>query len=966
MSNHQFHLLRDEYIDEIKTQAFVYDHPSGARLLSLANDDENKVFGVTFRTPPQDSTGIAHILEHSVLCGSRKFPVKEPFVELIKGSLNTFLNAFTYPDRTCYPLASTNSQDFYNLIDVYLDAVFYPRITPEVLQQEGWHYEVNESTGELSYKGVVFNEMKGAYSNPDSLAAQFAQNSIFPDTTYGIDSGGDPRFITDLTFDQFKSFHEKYYHPSNSYLYFYGNDDLEKRLLILENYLKEFENRKIESKISYQPRFDRPRRCERVYASDEQEKKCYVSIHWLIKETDYSDRRALHLLNYILLATSASILRKTLIESGLGEDIIGGGIESELMEVSFGVGLKGVSVDDIDRVESLVLETIEKIITEGIDSGMIEAALNTAEFRLRENNTGSFPRGLALMLRSLTDWIYDRDEIEPLRFERSLEELRRNIYKEENYLEKMLRIHLKDNPHRVTVILRPDEKEASRLQKDESDRLKAARSQMNNDEFARTMRDAELLRISQEKPDTPEDIAKLPRLGLKDLEPNISTIPSKEINVNGTRFLFHDIFTNGIVYFDLGFDLRVLPQSLIPYVPLFGQCLLEMGTKQENFVAFQQRIGKETGGLWTQQILSGHRDSDDFHAFLFLRGKTTEARISEFIAILSDILYSGLFNDRERFLQMAMEEKANEESGIIPGGHRVVATRLRSRFDLPSWVSEQMRGIDYLFFLRRLIVDIENDWIGVQKNLEEIRNLLFTRNGSYCNVTMDRGLFPSLREKTEILLSKLPPLTGPIQQWIPEYSKHNEGLIAPVSVNYVGKASNLFDFGYKLDGSSMVITRYLGATWLWDKVRVQGGAYGAFCSFDSFSGVLTFSSYRDPNILKTLENFDRCSNFLKDLKLNEDELSKAIIGTIGDLDAYQLPDAKGMTSMMRQMIGIDDDYRQKMRDQVLKTTINQFYDFAEILSASAKSGLITVLGDKSSIESANIDKDNFLQELKIT
>ncbi len=966
MSNHQFDLLRDEYIDEIKTQAFVYIHPSGARLLSLANDDENKVFGVTFRTPPQDSTGIAHILEHSVLCGSRKFPVKEPFVELIKGSLNTFLNAFTYPDRTCYPLASTNSQDFYNLIDVYLDAVFHPRITPEVLQQEGWHYEVNENTGELSYKGVVFNEMKGAYSNPDSLAAQFAQNSIFPDTTYGIDSGGDPRFITDLSFDQFKLFHENYYHPSNSYIYFYGNDDLEKRLLILEDYLKGFENRKIESGISYQPRFDRPRRCERVYASDEQEKKCYVSIHWLIKETDYSDRRALHLLNYILLATSASVLRKTLIESGLGEDIIGGGIESELMEVSFGVGLKGVSVDDIDRVESLVLETIERIISEGIDFGMIEAALNTAEFRLRENNTGSFPRGLALMLRSLTDWIYDRDEIEPLRFERSLEELRRNIYKEENYLEKMLQIHFKDNAHRVTVILRPDEKEASRLQKDESDRLKAVRSQMNSDEFSRTVRDAELLRISQEKPDSPEDIAKLPCLGLKDLEPNISTIPSEEINVNGTRLLFHDIFTNGIVYFDLGFDLRVLPQRLIPYIPLFGQCLLEMGTKQEDFVSFQQRIGKETGGLWTQQVLSGHRDNDQFHAFLFLRGKTTESRIPEFIAIISDILYCGLLNDRERFLQMAMEEKANEESGIIPGGHRVVATRLRSRFDLPSWVSEQMRGIDYLFFLRRLIVDIENDWTAVQKNLEEIRDLIFARNGSYCNVTMDKGFFPSLREKTEILLSKLPLSTGTTQPWIPEYSKHNEGLIAPVSVNYVGKAANLFNSGYKLDGSSMVITRYLGATWLWDKVRVQGGAYGAFCSFDSFSGVLTFSSYRDPNILKTLENFDLCAGFLKDLKLNDDELSKAIIGTIGDLDTYQLPDAKGMTSMMRQMIGIDDDYRQKMRDQVLETTINDFYDFAEILSASATSGLITVLGDKSSIESANMNKDNFLQELKIT
>ncbi len=966
MSDHRFSIVRDEYIEELKTQAFVYRHPTGARLLSLSNDDENKVFGITFRTPPEDSTGIAHILEHSVLCGSRKFPVKEPFIELIKGSLNTFLNAFTYPDRTCYPLASTNLNDFYNLIDVYLDAVFYPRITPEVLRQEGWHYEMDETTGELFYKGVVFNEMKGAYSNPDSLAAQYAQQSLYPDTTYGVDSGGDPCFIPDLTFNQFKLFHEKFYHPSNSYIYFYGNDNLEKRLLILEDYLEGFENRKIESAIDFQPRFDRPRRQEHVYASDEREGKCYVSVHWLIKGVDFAQRRALHLLDYILLATSASIMRKTLIESGLGEDVIGGGFETELMEVSFGVGLKGVSINDINRVESLIMETIDQIISEGIDSEMVAAALNTTEFRLRENNTGSFPRGLALMLRSLTNWIYDRDEIEPLRFERSLEDLRTIIDKDRSYMEKMIQSYLKDNIHRSTVILKPDKEEASRLERAESQKLSLARSKMNNKELTRIKKDAESLRESQEKPDAPEDIAKLPSLGLKDLNPNISTIPSEEISLNGTKLLFHDIFTNGIVYFDLGFDLRILPQRLIPYIPLFGQCLLEMGTEKQDFVSFQQRMGKESGGLWTQQVLSGHRESDDYHAFLFLRGKTTEAKLSEFMDIIADILYSGLLNDRDRFLQIVLEEKANEEAAIIPGGHRVVATRLRSRFDIPSWVSEQMRGIDYLFFLRRLIVEVENDWTSVQQNLEELRSLLFTRNRSYCNVTMSRDLFPTVREKVGELLSDLPSSTGTIQQWVPQYLDHNEGLIAPVSVNYVGKAVNLFDYGYELDGSSMVITRYLGATWLWDKVRVQGGAYGAFCSFDSFSGVLTFSSYRDPNILSTLENFDLCAQFLRDLKLSEDELAKAIIGAIGDMDVYQLPDAKGTTSMMRQMIGIDDDYRQKMRDQVLETTVAQFHDFSELLLATSESNSITVLGDKSSIESVNTNSDHFLHELKIS
>ncbi len=966
MPEHQFELLREEYLEELNTQARVYRHRTGAQLRALANDDENKVFGINFRTPPSDSTGVAHILEHSVLCGSRKYPVKEPFVELIKGSLNTFLNAFTYPDKTCYPVASTNLKDFYNLIDVYLDAVFYPRITPAVLQQEGWHYEVEEEGAKLSYKGVVFNEMKGAYSDPERVAAEYAQQSLFPDTTYGVESGGHPRAIPDLSFEQFEQFHRDYYHPSNARIFFYGDDDIDRRLVLLEEYLCDFEPRQIDSQIGDQPRFTEARRLDHVYASDGEDATCFVTVNWLLDgDINLDERRALQILDYVLLGTPASALRKALIDSGLGEDVTGSGLETEMKQLFFGAGLKGVREADIDTVAALVVDTLEEIARDGIDMGMVAAALNTAEFRLRENNTGSYPRGLALMLRSLAHWLYDRDPLEALRFEESLARLRTRLEDDSDFLAGLVRRHLLDNAHRTTVVLRPDGAEGERQERAERDRLAAARAQMDDDQVAEVAETARALQEAQERPDDPADLAKLPRLELSDLQREISTIPLDETTVEGVQTLHHDLFTNGIAYFDLGFDLSVLPQELLPYVPLFGRALLEMGTEDESFVQLQQRIGTQTGGLWTQQVLSGHRQSDALHAYLFLRGKSTVARTPELMGLLRDILGKVRLDDRGRFLQMALEEKASEESSLVPGGHRVVSLRLRARFDMSAWLSEQMRGVDYLFFLRELVAEIERDWPAVQRRLESMRDLLFSRSGALCNVTLsgdDRALFDG---ELSALLAGLPVEGGAQQQWVRPTLEGNEGLLIPAQVNYVGKAANLYDLGYQLHGSSTVITRYLGASWLWDRVRVQGGAYGAFCSFDPFSGVLSYASYRDPNVTGTLDSFDGSGSFLRDLNVNDDELSKSIIGAIGDLDAYQLPDAKGYTSMMRHLTGVDDGYRQRMRDEILQTRAEDFRSFADILDEVAQRGVVAVLGGEDALDAANAQRGDFLQKVRV-
>ena len=951
---HDFELLRDETISELNIRGLWYRHRTGCEVVSLINDDENKVFGINFRTPPTDSTGIAHILEHSVLCGSRKYPVKEPFIELIKGSLNTFLNAFTYPDKTCYPVASTNLQDFYNLIDVYLDAVFYPRITPQVLEQEGWHYELENVDDPLSYKGVVFNEMKGAYSDPERVLAEHAQHSIFPDSTYGVDSGGHPRHIPELTFEQFKRFHEDFYHPSNARVYFYGDDEPDRRLELLQEYLADYEPHPVDSTVKPQPRFSEPKKLRFPYAVDEaegEESKCFVSVNWLLTDDiDADERRALQILDHALIGTPGSPLRKGLIDSGLGEDLTGSGMETDLAQFAYGAGLKGVKAGDVDAVETLVLQLLTDLAQEGIDRGMVEAALHTAEFRLRENNTGGYPRGLVMMLKSLTDWLYGRDPFVPLRFEDSFASLKAKLAEDDRYLENLLQRHLLDNTHRTRVVLEPDVGLAARQEQEEEQRLAAARAAMSDEDLAGLVQATAALKRAQEEPDAPEDLAKLPRLQLSDLEREVKVLPIEEAEVAEVPVLHHNLFTNGIAYFDVGLDLRVLPQELLPYISLFGRALLEMGTKGESFVQLQQRIGAQTGGVWAQSLVGNKLGGDSAATWLFVRGKAMVDRVEDLMAIMRDVLLEGRLDDKERFLQMALEERAGEESSMVPGGHRVVSMRLKAQFDETGWISEQMRGLSYLFFLRELVDEIERDWPAVQARLERIRDLLVNRQGMLCNATLAGADRAGFEGSLAAFLQALPMAERTLETWSPNLGAANEGLTAPAQVNYVGKAANLFDLGYELDGSSSVITRYLATTWLWDRVRVQGGAYGAFCSFDPFSGVLSYVSYRDPNVRETLGIYDQSGQFLRQHPISEDELSKAIIGTIGDFDSYQLPDAKGYTSMVRHLTGIDDGYRQKIRDEVLATNAECFAGFAKMLDEVAAAGRVAVLGSVEAIE----------------
>jgi Zn-dependent M16 (insulinase) family peptidase len=971
---HGFELIREREIPEINSLARIYRHiKTGAELLSMENDDENKVFGIVFRTPPPDSTGLPHIMEHSVLCGSRKYPVKEPFIELSKGSLNTFLNAMTSPDKTSYPVASQNVQDLYNLIDVYLDAVFYPRISPHTLQQEGWHYELESPDDPLTFKGVVFNEMKGAYSSPDNLLYRHNLRSLFPDSPYGLDSGGDPAAIPDLAYEQFNAFHQTYYHPSNARLFFYGDDDPEERLRFLNEWLKDFEWIEVGSGIPLQPRFDEPRAITVPYDAGEEAgepgsdaKKGMFAVNWMLTENNVPETTlGLIVLDHILIGTPASPLRKALIDSGLGEDLAGGGLNDHIRQMTFSAGLKGIDPQDADKVETLIDETLGALAREGIEREMVEASLNTVEFRLRELNTGRFPRGLALMFSAMSTWLYGGDPLAPLAFETPLGAIKDRLAAGERCFEALTRQHLVDNTHRTTVLLKPDSNVRQEQEATEQERLAQVKASMSEDELRQVIEDARELKRRQETPDPPEALATIPTLNLDDLDKENKLIPVEVTQRGQSTTLYHDLFTNGIVYLDLAFDVHTLPQDLLPYLPLFGQALVKMGTETEDFVKLSQRIGRKTGGISPSVLTSTVVGAAEAAVRLILRGKATVAQADDLLAILQDILLTCKLDDQERFRQLVLEAKARQEAGLVPGGHSIVNTRLAAQFDEAGWASEQTGGVEQLFFVRQLAEAVETNWPGVLAKLQALREILVNQNGLVCNVTLDRENWAQFEPKLERFAASLPAAPADAASWVPQPLAENEGLTIPARVNYVAKGANLYEHGYGLNGSISVITNYLRATYLWERIRVQGGAYGGFCAFDRHSGLFSYLSYRDPNLLGTLENYDGTVQFLRDLDLSQEELVRSIIGAIGRIDAYQLPDAKGYTSLVRYLIRESDEERQRLRDGALGTTVADFLAFADVLERIREQGHVVVLGSKEAIDEANAVRGSWLEVTKV-
>jgi len=963
---HGFELVREKFVAEYDSQVLMYRHrKTGAEVMSLVCKDENKTFGAVFRTPPNDSTGVPHILEHSVLCGSRKYPIKEPFNELMKGSMYTFLNAFTYPDRTCYPVASTNTQDFYNLVDVYLDAVLHPKCVSDEMTfaQEGWHLELDNKDEDVTLKGVVFNEMKGVYSQPDSVFYRAVQNALFPDNVYGVDSGGDPLVIPDLTFDEFRSFHQKYYHPSNGRFWFYGDDEPEKRLEVLGKFLDEFEPIDPNSTIPLHKKFPEPKVVTQHYAagaSDEEggegESKAFASVNWLMTEhdLDLQTELALGFLDYLMTGTAASPLRKALNDSGLGESIVGGGMDDELRQPVYSMGLKGVDPADVDKVDALILSELERLSVEGFPDSAIEAAINTIEFSLRENNTGRFPRGLSLMLRAVGRWLYERDAFEALEWQEPLAEFKASLEKDKNIFGKLIKQFLLDNPHRVSVRLLPDFELGKKQEAEEKGRIAKATEGWGDAEREALVEKTRTLKERQEKPDNPEALKCIPSLSLSDLPREASKVPTAIAEEQGATVLRHDLFTNNVLYAEMALDMQGVPADLLPLVPLFCRCLTQMGTADESFIELTERIGRKTGGLSVSPFISDVRGQKEAAAYIMVRGKAMGDKAGDLTQLIRDVLVSARLDDKARFTQMVLETRAGLEAAMVGSGHSIAASRLDAQRSVAGWASEATGGFTYLESIRALAKRVESDWDSVQADLESIRKHLLQRSGAIINLTADEATLSAAAPHVSELLSALPgqaALSG--GGWAPELVRSNEALIVPTQVNYVGKAGNLYeDAGYDLAGAAYVINKHIGNSYLWDKVRVVGGAYGGFCDFSPHNGMFTYLSYRDPNVLSTVEAYDGTADWLRKTDLDKDALTKIIIGTVGEIDGYQLPDAKGYTAMMRHILKVSDAERQERREQILSTGVQDFRKFADYLDAVRESGNVVAVCSQDAADKA--------------
>ena len=827
---HGFTLLREERLEEVGGIVRLWRHDvTGAELLSVLNDDENKSFGVSFRTPPKNSTGVAHILEHSVLCGSEKYPVKEPFVELLKSSLQTFLNALTFPDKTCYPVASTNLRDFYNLVDVYIDAVFHPRIDEDVLRQEGWHIDVDEE-GRWSYKGVVFNEMKGVYSSPDSVLMEESQHAVFPDMLYSLDSGGNPSEVLNLSYEEFRAFHSAYYHPSNARFFFWGDDDEDARLARLESALSGYERRETDSSVPLQVPRGEERKLEIPYAAaesghaeEDNTRQAHVTINWLLCESsDVEEMLTLEMLDHILAALPGSPLRKALMESGLGDDISGAGLETDLRQAYYSIGLRSIRPEDGDEVEKLVLDTLAELAESGIPAKAVEAAVNSVEFDLRENNTGRFPRGLAAMFRSLSTWLYDGDPFAPLAWEKPLTNIKARLASGEKVFENAIRRRLLDNRHRAQVLLIPDNELAARRQAGEDARLDAARAAMSEAERQATAEISARLREAQARPDSPEALASIPTLEPGDLPRENRKLPCAERSGADVEILLHDLDTTGIIYSRLLLPLDSVPADLLPLLPLYVRAL------------------------------SSRVKSD----------------------------WPGLLADLRRL-------------------HSLAAS-------LPETAGGSGRAA--------------------------------------LSLTADNAVLDAALPLFQTMTDALPRRTDGSAAGPALVRPGAEGLIVPAQVNYVGLGGNLRDTGYVFHGSALVVLRHLRMGYLWDRVRVQGGAYGSFISHNRATGSLVFLSYRDPNVERTLEVYRGAADYLGNLTMTETDVSRAVVGAIGDMDAYMLPGAKGATAMWRRLCGDTDDIRARIREEALSTTLKDFHEFAPWLARVLEASTPCALG----------------------
>lgn len=951
-----YEVIEKKEIADINSVTYLCRHKkTGARVALVSNDDDNKVFYIGFRTPPKDSTGVAHILEHSVLCGSREFPLKDPFVELVKGSLNTFLNAMTYPDKTIYPVASCNDKDFQNLMHVYLDAVFYPNIyeNEAIFRQEGWHYEMESPEDELTINGVVYNEMKGAFSSPDDVLEREMMNSLYPHTTYGCESGGDPEVIPELTYEEFLDFHRKYYHPTNSYIYLYGNMDMAEKLqFIAEHYLSAFEKQEIDSEITEEPAFLTPAHVVREYPindEEDEEENTYLSLNIAVGNSlDRELYIAFQILDYALCSAPGAPLKQALVERGIGKDVYSI-YENGIRQPYFSVVAKDTVVDKETAFLATIEEVLEQIVKTGFDEKALLAGINYYEFKYREADFGSYPKGLMYGLQVLDSWLYeDTMPFVHIEANATFAYLRSQVSK--GYFEGLVQKYLVENQHRSVVILKPMKGLLESREAAQREKLAKLKAEMSQEEIAGVIDKFNMLKEFQETEDSRENIEKLPLLQRSDMKKEANGLDNEVRSIGDTTLLYHNLFTNGIGYLRLIFRLDDIPEEYFPYIGILKGCLGLLNTKNYKYGDLFNEMNLVTGGMAAVNNAYGDiNDLEACHVTLELKTKVLYPNLEKAIALMQEIILTSDFTDTRRLAEILAEGKSRMQAQMISGGHSVAAGRAMSYGSVTGAISEILSGVPFYRLITQLNAQFEEEGAQLVTKLQELAQMIFRRENLMVDFVGEEAVLAQLEEPVERLKEALYTVPVKKEHFVPELFKKNEGFMTSGQVQYVCRAGNFRRKGLPYKGTLRVLKVMMGYEYLWVNVRVKGGAYGCMCSFGK-SGESYFVSYRDPNLSKTIEIYEKAAEAIAAFTADERTMTQYIIGVISELDMPMNPAAKGLRSLSAYMTGVTEEMLQKERDELLAATQEDIRELAAYISAFMEEDYLCVVGNTGKIK----------------
>ena len=953
-----YEIIEHRPLPDLKSEGALLRHKkSGARVLLISNDDENKVFNIGFRTPTTNSTGVPHIMEHTVLCGSEKFPTKDPFVELVKGSLNTFLNAMTYPDKTVYPVASCNEKDFQNLMDVYMDAVLHPNIYKheEIFRQEGWNYHLEEADGELSYNGVVYNEMKGAFSSPDGVLDRMILNSLFPDTTYANESGGDPDVIPELTYEEYLNFHRTYYHPSNSYIYLYGNMDMEEKLNWLDQeYLSAYDRKEVDSEIHLQKPFEQMHDITKPYsiASNEStEDNTYLSYNKVIGTSlDEKLYLAFQILDYALLSAPGAPITKALLEAGIGKDI-SGSYDSSTYQPIFSIVAKNANEEQKAEFVKVIEDTLKAIVENGMDKKALEAGINYHEFRYREADFGGYPKGLMYGLQIFDSWLYD--ETKPFIHVEALDTFA--FLKEQintGYFEKLIQTYLLDNQHGALVTIVPEPGRTARLDAELKEKLQVYKESLSRGEIEKLIADTKHLQEYQEEPSSQEDLEKIPMLTRADISREIAPIYNEEMKIADIPTVFHEIETNGIGYLDLMFDLSDVPEKDLPMVGLLQAVLGIIDTEHYEYGELFNEINRHTGGIGTSLELYPDVTKvkeKEFKATFEIKGKALYGQIPFAIRMMKEILTASKLDDEKRLKEILSMTKTRLQDRFLSAGHSAAALRAMSYKSPISKFKDTTNGIEYYQNIREMEEHFDEKKEEIISGLKALSELLFRKGNVMISYTASRDGLAVLEEEIGSLKEALYPERTPESRCILHCEKKNEGFKTSSKVQFAAKAGNFIDAGEEYNGALQILKVIMSYEYLWINIRVKGGAYGCMSNFNRI-GEGYFVSYRDPNLGRTLEIYDGVPEYLENFTVSERDMTKYIIGTISNIDQPMTPATKGDRSMNLYMNHVSAEMIRKEREQILTANQEDIRALAGVARAVLANDQICVIGNEAKIE----------------